>query len=117
MNGVIASITVRQLLSRRRTLLLLLLAGVFLAPALLLDPFVNPQVLCYSERISRDQREFLARGDFWLLFVFASRARERSDTLTNRLRKAGVDQLAVRTDEDYEKSLRRFFRMRERRFR
>jgi uncharacterized protein (DUF58 family) len=49
--------------------------------------------------------------------LFASRARERSDGLTNRLRKAGVDQLAVRTDEDYEKSLRRFFRMRERRFR
>jgi hypothetical protein len=37
--------------------------------------------------------------------------------LSNQLKKVGVDQLAVRTDEDYQKSLRRFFRMRERRFR
>jgi uncharacterized protein (DUF58 family) len=49
--------------------------------------------------------------------LFESCARERGDVLTNGFRKAGVDQLAVRTDEDYEKSLRRFFRMRERRFR
>jgi uncharacterized protein (DUF58 family) len=49
--------------------------------------------------------------------LFAQRASERGGILTDRLRKTGVDQLAVRTDEDYEKSLRRFFRMRERRFR
>ena len=33
------------------------------------------------------------------------------------LRKVGVDELAIRTDEDYLKSFRRFFHMRERRFR
>jgi uncharacterized protein (DUF58 family) len=49
--------------------------------------------------------------------LFARRAAGRDDALADRLKKLGVDQLAVRTDEDYQKSLRRFFRMRERRFR
>lgn len=49
--------------------------------------------------------------------LFAAGAADRTAELTNRFRKAGVDQLSVRTDEDYPKSLRRFFRMRERRFR
>jgi uncharacterized protein (DUF58 family) len=49
--------------------------------------------------------------------MFQSRAAQRAADLSNRLKKVGVDQLAVRTDEDYQKSLRRFFRMRERRFR
>jgi uncharacterized protein (DUF58 family) len=49
--------------------------------------------------------------------LFQSRAAARAVELSDRLKKAGVDQLAVRTDEDYQKSLRRFFRMRERRFR
>ena len=49
--------------------------------------------------------------------LFQSRAAVRAVELSDRLKKAGVDQLAVRTDEDYQKSLRRFFRMRERRFR
>jgi uncharacterized protein (DUF58 family) len=49
--------------------------------------------------------------------MFQGRAAERAAELSNRLKKMGVDQLAVRTDEDYQKSLRRFFRMRERRFR
>ena len=39
--------------------------------------------------------------------MFQSRAAERNAELSNRLTKAGVDQLAVRTDEDYQKSLRR----------
>ena len=49
--------------------------------------------------------------------LFASSAAQRSEELTRQLRKVGVDQLALRTDEDYLKALRRFFRMRERRFR
>jgi len=49
--------------------------------------------------------------------LFARRASERDNALSDRLKKAGVDQLALRTDEDYQKPLRRFFRMRERRFR
>ncbi len=49
--------------------------------------------------------------------LFEGRAADRETELSSRLKKAGVDQLVVRTDEDYQKSLRRFFRMRERRFR
>ena len=49
--------------------------------------------------------------------LFQSRAANRAAELSTQLKKAGVDQLAIRTDEDYQKSLRRFFRMRERRFR
>jgi uncharacterized protein (DUF58 family) len=49
--------------------------------------------------------------------LFAASAVRRSEELTAGLRKVGVDQLALRTDEDYLKGLRRFFRMRERRFR
>jgi uncharacterized protein (DUF58 family) len=49
--------------------------------------------------------------------LFQRRASARDAELATRLRKAGVDQLAIRTDEDYQKSLRRFFHMRERRFR
>ena len=49
--------------------------------------------------------------------LFRDRAAARSAELAQRLKKTGVDQLAIDTDEDYRKSLRRFFRMRERRFR
>jgi uncharacterized protein (DUF58 family) len=49
--------------------------------------------------------------------LFQKHASDRAAELSSRLTKAGVDQLAVRTDEDYQKSLRRFFHMRERRFR
>jgi uncharacterized protein (DUF58 family) len=49
--------------------------------------------------------------------LFAASAVRRNEELTGQLRKVGVDQLALRTDEDYLKGLRRFFRMRERRFR
>jgi uncharacterized protein (DUF58 family) len=49
--------------------------------------------------------------------LFRQRAAGRADELSDRLKKVGVDQLAIRTDEDYQKSLRRFFRMREKRFR
>lgn len=49
--------------------------------------------------------------------LFEAQSAERSDELTGRLRRAGVDELAIRTDEDYLAGLRRFFHMRERRFR
>lgn len=49
--------------------------------------------------------------------LFQSRAAERAERLSEKLRKARVDELAMRTDEDYLTSLRRFFHMRERRFR
>ena len=49
--------------------------------------------------------------------LFARRAAQRGERLTAELRKAGVDEMIIRTDEDYLKSFRRFFHMRERRFR
>ncbi len=49
--------------------------------------------------------------------LFAGRAARRAQKLSAELRKVGVDELAIRTDEDYLKSFRRFFHMRERRFR
>jgi uncharacterized protein (DUF58 family) len=49
--------------------------------------------------------------------LFENRAAGRSAQLSDGLKKVGVDQLAIRTDEDYLTSLRRFFHMRERRFR
>jgi uncharacterized protein (DUF58 family) len=64
-----------------------------------------------GEAIELDTRQPRVRA------LFARRATERDALLSDRLKKAGVDQLALRTDEDYQKALRRFFRMRERRFR
>jgi uncharacterized protein (DUF58 family) len=49
--------------------------------------------------------------------MFKSNSSRRTEGLEDALRKAGVDQLAIQTDEDYQKSFRRFFHMRERRFR
>ena len=49
--------------------------------------------------------------------MFQSHSSRRADALEETLKKAGVDQLAIQTDEDYQKSFRRFFHMRERRFR
>ncbi len=49
--------------------------------------------------------------------LFEAQSAKRADELTGRLRRAGVDELAIRTDEDYLAGLRRFFHMRERRFR
>lgn len=49
--------------------------------------------------------------------LFRAKAAQRSRQLSEELRKAGVDELSLRTDEDYPTALRRFFRMRERRFR
>jgi uncharacterized protein (DUF58 family) len=49
--------------------------------------------------------------------LFRQKSSARDLELANRLKKAGVDQLTIRTDEEYQKSLRRFFHMRERRFR
>ncbi len=49
--------------------------------------------------------------------LFASRTAGQAEERSTGLRKVGVDELAIRTDEDYLKSIRRFFYMRERRFR
>ena len=49
--------------------------------------------------------------------LLASRSAERAAALADVLKKSGIDQLAIRTDEDYQTSFRRFFHMRERRFR
>ena len=49
--------------------------------------------------------------------LFKERAELRQDTLSYRLKKIGVDQLAVNTRDDYLVDLRRFFTMRQRRFR
>ena len=49
--------------------------------------------------------------------LFAGRSTGRSEARSAQFRKVGVDELAIRTDVDYLTSLRRFFYMRERRFR
>lgn len=49
--------------------------------------------------------------------LFRSRGAARAEEVSRRLRRVGVDELAIRTDEDYLTSLRRFFYMRERRVR
>jgi uncharacterized protein (DUF58 family) len=64
-----------------------------------------------GQRVELDTRHPRVRA------MFAASAAQRSAELGAQLRKVGVDQLALRTDEDYLKNLRRFFRMRERRFR
>ena len=49
--------------------------------------------------------------------LFASHNDQRSEVLAQQLRRMGVDQLPVGTQGDYLLSLRKFFRMREKRFR
>ena len=49
--------------------------------------------------------------------MFESHSTGRFEGLSRDLKKLGMDELAIRTDEDYLTSLRRFFRMREKRFR
>jgi uncharacterized protein (DUF58 family) len=49
--------------------------------------------------------------------LFETRSSRRRDTLSELLKKLGIDQLDVHTNEDYLTGLRRFFRMREKRFR
>jgi uncharacterized protein (DUF58 family) len=49
--------------------------------------------------------------------LFEERAARRDASLSEEFRKVGVDQLAIDTQGDYLKSLRRFFDMREKRFR
>jgi uncharacterized protein (DUF58 family) len=48
---------------------------------------------------------------------FQSRAARRSQELSRQLRRLGIDELAIRTDEECLAGLRRFFRARKRRFR
>ena len=61
--------------------------------------------------VELDTRHRAVRG------LFETRSAERSEELSNELKKLGVDQLDINTDEDYLTSLRRFFRAREKRFR
>lgn len=49
--------------------------------------------------------------------LFETQTAGRTQGLSEELRKVGVDELPIRTNEDYLTSLRRFFRMREKRFR
>jgi uncharacterized protein (DUF58 family) len=49
--------------------------------------------------------------------MFESSSSQRAGVLSQTLKKAGVDQLAIQTNEDYQKSFHRFFHLRERRFR
>jgi uncharacterized protein (DUF58 family) len=49
--------------------------------------------------------------------LFRSQAAAREQKLADSFKKSGIDQLAIQTDADYQKSFRRFFHMRERRFR
>jgi uncharacterized protein (DUF58 family) len=49
--------------------------------------------------------------------LFETRSAQRAKGLSDELKKLGVDQLDINTDEDYLTSLRRFFRIREKRFR
>ncbi len=48
---------------------------------------------------------------------FAAAATRRAETITEMLRRSGVDELNIHTDEEYLNVLRRFFHMREKRFR
>ena len=49
--------------------------------------------------------------------LFEARATERFDELSTELKRVGVDELPISTGQDYLKALRKFFRMREKRFR
>lgn len=49
--------------------------------------------------------------------MFQARAAQRRETFRTELRRVGVDELPIETQGDYVASLRRFFRMREKRFR
>jgi uncharacterized protein (DUF58 family) len=49
--------------------------------------------------------------------LFETRATEAGEALGDALKRSGVDQLGVRTDQPYVTSIHRFFRMREKRFR
>lgn len=64
-----------------------------------------------GEIVELDTRQAQVRA------MFESSSSQRADALAQTLKKAGVDQLAIQTNEDYQKSFRRFFHMRERRFR
>jgi uncharacterized protein (DUF58 family) len=49
--------------------------------------------------------------------LFQTRAARRREGLSQQLKKVGIDELDLHTDEDYLVGLKRFFRMREKRFR
>ncbi|MBN1910531.1 MAG: DUF58 domain-containing protein [Pirellulales bacterium] len=49
--------------------------------------------------------------------LFARQTAQRSESISNQLAKCGVDELSVHANEEYLTNVRRFFRMREKRFR
>lgn len=49
--------------------------------------------------------------------LFATATARRAEQTSTTLKRSGIDELSVHTDEEYDVTLRRFFRMRERRFR
>ena len=49
--------------------------------------------------------------------LFAERNADRRSATSKVLKRSGVDELAIRTDEQYAGALRRFFHMRQKRFR
>jgi uncharacterized protein (DUF58 family) len=73
--------------------------------------FITLQDAETGEIVELDTRQAQVRA------MFESHSSKRTDALSQTLKKAGVDQLDIQTDEDYQKSFRRFFHMRERRFR
>jgi len=73
--------------------------------------FITLQDAETGEIVELDTRQLQVRA------MFEAHSSRRADALAQTLKKAGVDQLAIQTDVDYQKSFRRFFHMRERRFR
>ena len=74
--------------------------------------FITLQDAETGEIVELDTRQPQVRAMFESQFVTSGPTH-----LSQTLKKAGVDQLAIQTDEDYQKSFHRFFHMRERRFR
>jgi len=73
--------------------------------------FITLQDAETGELIELDTRSAQVRS------LFRRRAERRAEDLSQLLKKVGADELAIRTDEDYVRSIHRFFRIREKRFR
>jgi len=73
--------------------------------------FITLQDAETGELVELDTRSAQVRS------LFRRRAEQRAEDLSQLLKKVGADELAIRTDEDYVRSIHRFFRIREKRFR
>jgi len=73
--------------------------------------FITLQDAETGELVELDTRSAEVRS------LFRRRAERRAEDLSQLLKKVGADELAIRTDEDYLRSIHRFFRIREKRFR